>query len=74
MDSAPPKPLDKHTFVRENEMFKKRRYCRGCYKKKQLGEIDKNKVRKVYTYCLDCRDHPRFCAECFVIEHNLVVC
>ncbi|KAI4455710.1 transposase is4 [Holotrichia oblita] len=47
-----------------------RKYCRGCYKKKMDGVIDKNKVKKVITYCVQCEGNPRYCLECFNYLHK----
>lgn len=48
-----------------------RRYCVGCYKRKKRGEIDKNKIRKVTTYCAHCPRNPRYCPQCFHETHKI---
>lgn len=49
-----------------------RKYCRGCYEKKVMGEIQKNHVKKVSTYCMDRDDDPHFCLPCFNRKHQKV--
>lgn len=67
----PVKIVSKHTFCKtEGSARKGRKYCRGCYDKKVRGEIQKNKVKKVTTYCKNCPGEPRFCLECFNQKHK----
>ena len=55
-----------HTFLRKEGNFDKiRKYCKGCYAKKIRGEIIKNRVKKVVTYCGTCDGQPHFCLQCF---------
>ncbi|XP_046398660.1 piggyBac transposable element-derived protein 3-like [Ischnura elegans] len=64
------KRMATHSFKKEEGGARiNRKYCRGCYEKKQLGEIEKNKVKKVTTYCDDCPKKPRFCLDCFHKHH-----
>ncbi|XP_072384429.1 uncharacterized protein [Diabrotica undecimpunctata] len=63
--------LNAHVFTKlDCKARKNRRYCKGCYKRKQDGLIDKNKVKKVITYCVQCENTPRFCLECFNLFHK----
>lgn len=55
----------------EGNSWKTRKYCRGCYKKKQKGLLHKNRVRKVTSYCMDCAKKPHFCLDCFYHEHGI---
>lgn len=55
-----------HTFAkRDGSAVKTRKYCRGCYTKKQQPDSSKTSVRKVTTYCADCKGEPHFCLACF---------
>lgn len=47
-----------------------RKYCRGCYANKVKGDITKNQVKKVNTFCRDCDDQPHFCLPCFNSDHQ----
>lgn len=55
---------------KEGVAHKIRKYCIGCYKKKQEGEIAKNNVKKVTTFCKDCSDQPHYCIDCFNVNHK----
>lgn len=67
---GPRASLHRHVFVKHSGLGRK--YCRGCYQKKQRNEITKSKVRKVTTYCKDCPDQPRYCLECFSTHHHIL--
>ena len=57
IENNPPKKKKKteHKLERKEGLAHKiRKYCVRCYKKKQDGEISKNNVRKVTTFCADC--------------------
>lgn len=75
-DFAPPRMsttqnLKTHQFAKMDcKARENRRYCKGCYKKKIDGIIEKNKVKKVTTYCIQCEGNPRYCLECFNQHHN----
>ncbi|CAH1984331.1 unnamed protein product [Acanthoscelides obtectus] len=59
-----------HTLCRKEGQFDKvRKYCKGCYAKKLRGEITKNCVKKVVTFCGVCDDQPHFCLNCFNTTH-----
>jgi hypothetical protein len=63
--------LKSHIFAKlECKARENRKYCRGCYDTKMKGLIDKNKVKKVITYCQQCENNPRFCLECFNFFHK----
>lgn len=65
------KPTKMHTLLRKDGKFDKvRKYCKGCYAKKLRGEISKNRVKKVVTYCGTCDSQPHFCLDCFNIAHT----
>lgn len=52
---------------------KPRKKCRECYKKLRLTMSSKeadNKVRKVITYCNDCKNKPGMCLNCFNSFHK----
>lgn len=67
------KALKNHIFFKkEGAAAIVRKYCRGCYEKKVRGEIQKNHVKKVTTYCMDCEDDPHFCLPCFNRKHQKV--
>jgi hypothetical protein len=60
-----------HVFAKMDGYARQgRKYCRGCYDKKIRGEIEKNKVKKVITYCKDCTGEPRYCLQCFTVAHK----
>ncbi|XP_018572737.1 piggyBac transposable element-derived protein 4-like [Anoplophora glabripennis] len=70
---VPKKQLRKrehHLEKKEGPSHKTRKYCKGCYQKKANGEIHKNNVKKVSTYCTDCYDQPHYCLECFNVLHK----
>lgn len=63
--------LRAHVFAKlDCKARENRKYCKGCYKKKQDGLIDKNKIKKVITYCEQCEGNPRYCLECFNTFHK----
>ncbi|XP_063913566.1 piggyBac transposable element-derived protein 4-like [Zophobas morio] len=63
--------LKTHQFTRlDCKARENRRSCKGCYQKKVDGIIEKNKVKKVTTYCQQCDGNPRYCLECFNLYHN----
>ncbi|XP_072398217.1 uncharacterized protein [Diabrotica undecimpunctata] len=63
--------LNAHVFTKlDCKARENRRYCKGCYKRRQDGLIDKNKVKKVITYCAQCGNNPRFCLECLYLFHK----
>lgn len=63
--------LNSHQFKKKDgPAHKNRKYCHGCYKKKQKGLMEKNKVPKVTTYCDDCEEKPHFCISCFAEYHK----
>ena len=60
------KSIQLHIFLKKEGNFDKvRKYCKGCYAKKIRGEIIKNRVKKVVTYCGTCDGQPHFCLRCF---------
>ena len=71
MSSTSRKRRNTHTFAKkEGPAAKVRKYCRGCYIKKQRSNAHKNTVKKVTTYCLDCDDQPHYCLDCFTESHK----
>nr|CAI5844778.1 unnamed protein product [Callosobruchus analis] len=65
------RPTKMHALLRKEGQFDKvRKYCKGCYSKKLQGEITKNRVKKVVTYCGSCENQPHFCLNCFNIAHE----
>nr|CAH7753941.1 unnamed protein product [Callosobruchus chinensis] len=69
--SKPDTRQDRHILKKkEGCSHKVRRYCKGCYNKKLKGEIPKNKVTKVTTYCDSCEGNPHFCLDCFGKYHK----
>lgn len=63
--------MNTHTFAKkEGPAAKTRKYCKGCYKQKITQKLDKNKVKKVTTYCKNCENEPHFCLECFTETHK----
>ncbi|KAG8236243.1 hypothetical protein J437_LFUL010996, partial [Ladona fulva] len=47
--------MSSHSFMRIEGSSQ---YCRGCYERKKTGEISKNVLKKVTTYCNDCTEKP----------------
>lgn len=65
------KSMSSHALdKKQGQVHKTRKYCRGCYAKKVKGDISKNSVKKVNTYCKDCVDQPHFCLDCFNDAHK----
>lgn len=68
--SSKKKRLNAHSLAKKDgPSHNVRKYCKGCYEKKKKGEISKNNVSKVVTYCKDCVGEPHFCIECFSLYH-----
>nr|CAH7732075.1 unnamed protein product [Callosobruchus chinensis] len=69
--SKPDTRQDRHVLKKkEGCSHKVRRYCKGCNNRKLKGEIPKNKVPKVTTYCDSCEGNPHFCLDCFGKYHK----
>ena len=63
--------LNTHSYKKkEGPSHTVRRYCKGCYQKKKEGLLEKNKVKKVTTYCDNCVNKPHYCIECFADYHK----
>lgn len=68
---TPRRNIQSHIMLRKEGLFDKvRKYCKGCYAKKLRGEITKNRVKKVVTYCGICEGQPHFCLDCFNVTHS----
>lgn len=66
---TPRKSLNHSLLKKDGPFDKVRKYCKGCYGKKMRGEITKNRVKKVVTYCNICETQPHFCLNCFNAAH-----
>lgn len=61
----------RHELLRkEGDNRKVRRGCKGCKIKKINGQITKNKIKKVVSYCPLCPGEPFFCTTCFSENHS----
>lgn len=75
IENIPPNPKKRtHTFIKpEGPGVKKRKPCKGCYKKLRetlsSREADK-KVRRIISFCEDCPNKPAYCLPCFNAYHT----
>ncbi|KAI4455614.1 piggybac transposable element-derived protein 4 [Holotrichia oblita] len=76
VSSTPSRPRTSkriHTLAESGPENKKRRKCSGCYKnlrKEFSSRVADNKVKKVYTFCIECEGQPAYCLKCFNESHN----
>ncbi|KAG5880915.1 hypothetical protein JTB14_036420 [Gonioctena quinquepunctata] len=68
----PRTPKRIHTLTEGGPDARKRRECKGCYQilRKSMGSrAADNKVKKVYTCCMECDGNPGYCLPCFNQVH-----
>ncbi|KAG5878308.1 hypothetical protein JTB14_019130 [Gonioctena quinquepunctata] len=68
----PRTPKRTHTLTEGGPDAKKRGKCKGCYQilRKLMGSrVADNKVKKVYTCCMECDGNPGYCLPCFNQAH-----
>ncbi|XP_072398290.1 uncharacterized protein [Diabrotica undecimpunctata] len=54
--------MQTHTLVKKEGPYDKmKKYCKGCYKENIRGNITKNQVKKVVTYCDTCEGERHLC-------------
>lgn len=71
VDTPTRRSLAAHKFLkREGLAVKTRKYCKRCYSEKIANNLSKNLVKKVNTYCADCKDEPHYCLPCFNTIHH----